>query len=169
MSLMFLNIEEYIQKIKQTKFWLCIKIIFWNKIYKLNNSISFQKITFNYHSNFFKELARECHEVISSYITVLWLVIFWKKNETFSLILSRKGSVRFKRSPEKCFHCFSCDMERGFRELDFCWCGPSWQFLETVNFSNESPEISKTIRNSLGQAMPYYDQYFFILCHNKLI
>lgn len=128
--------------------------------HNLNNSISFWKLHLITMLTFLKG-GREYHEVIFPYIAVLWLVIFWKKNETFSLIFSRKGSARFKWSPEKCFHCFSCDMERGFRELDFWWCGPSWQFLEIGNFSSESPVISKTIRKSLGQSIPYDKQYFF--------
>lgn len=93
------------------------------------------------------------------YRAVFWLVIFWKKNDTFSLILSRKGSLRFNWSPEKCFHCFSCDMERGFWESGFLWCGPSWQFLETGNFSSESPAISKGMRKSLSQPILYYNIY----------
>lgn len=157
------------KKIKQLKFRLYQNYdTFCNKIYYNLNNSSFQKLYLITMLTFLKKGAREGHEVIFPYIAVLWLVIFWKMKETFSLILSRKGSARFKWSPEKCFHCFSCDMERGFRELCF-WCGPSWQFLEIGNFSSESPVVSKTMRKSLGQSILYYKQYFFILLHNEFI
>ena len=105
-------------------------------------------------------MTKQCHELICHCTAAVWLVIFWKKNDTFSLILSRKGSSRLKWSPEKCFHCFSCDMERGFRESGFWWRGPSWRFLERGNFSSESPAISKRMRESLSQSIFYCVQYF---------
>lgn len=60
--------------------------------------------------------------------------------ETFSLILSRKGSARAWCCPEKCFHCISCDIESGFFELGFPWSCPSWQLLDAEGFSEEGSE-----------------------------
>lgn len=51
--------------------------------------------------------------------SITQLVIVWKTNVMFAFILSRKGSGRFSRSPEKCFHCISCDMDRAFLEIEF--------------------------------------------------
>lgn len=60
--------------------------------------------------------------------------------ETFSLILSRKGSARAWCCPEKCFHCINCDIERGFFELGFPWSCPSWQLLDAEGFSEGGSE-----------------------------
>lgn len=167
MSLMFQYLRTYTKKLNSI--WLYIKTMRYLQQNIVVIQIYVFKPTINYYINFFKGEGRECYEVTFHYIVIVSLVIFWKKNDTFSLILSRRGSVRFKWSPEKCFHCFSCDMERGFRDLDFWWCGPSWQFLEAGNFSNESPEISKTIRKSLGQSISYKIQYSFILWYNEFM
>lgn len=63
------------------------------------------------------------------------LVTFWKMNVTFPFTLLRKGLGRFSCSPDKCFHCISCDIDRVFWELGFPLLWPIWQPSCTDTFS----------------------------------
>lgn len=100
--------------------------------------------------------------------------------ETFSLILSRKGSARAWCCPEKCFHCISCDIESGFFELGFPWSCPSWQLLDAEGFSEEGSEkmmqkinqrklrqrisvwINKPVGDSKWEKIEHHTELFYV-------